>query len=203
MSRIDELRRRVEADPASFAFAALAEEYRRIGLFESAIDTCRAGLARHPAYLSARATLGRALLEAGDLGAARNELEQVLQGAPENLMALRGLADLHRRSGELELALARLSLARSLAPQDADLCAAVDAVSSEMRSAAIADSVSTGSGPVEAAAPPGEDVTAGDVVPSSPGDGDDQPAAQLAALERFLGAIARARESAAGPDASR
>ncbi len=65
--RIEDLRRRVQQDPASIAFAQLAEEYRRAGLQQEAIDTCRAGLARHPGYLSARVTLGRALLARTDV----------------------------------------------------------------------------------------------------------------------------------------
>ena len=98
--RIDELRRRVQLDPASIAFAALAEEFRRMGRHEEAIETCRAGLQRHPAYLSARVTLGRALIETGDYDAAREELETVLRSAPENLAAIRGLAQIHERLGQ-------------------------------------------------------------------------------------------------------
>jgi tetratricopeptide (TPR) repeat protein len=97
--RIEELRRRVQLDPASIAFAALAEEFRRMGRHEEAIETCRAGLQRHPAYLSARVTLGRALIEVGDYDAAREELETVLRSAPENLAAIRGLAQIHERQG--------------------------------------------------------------------------------------------------------
>ena len=100
-SRIDELRRRVQLDPASIAFAALAEEYRRAGQFEDAIATCEAGLQRHPAYLSARVTLGRSLLELGRYDEARQELEHVLRVAPENLAAIRGLAEIHHRTGDL------------------------------------------------------------------------------------------------------
>jgi hypothetical protein len=99
-SRIEELRRRVQLDPASIAFAALAEEYRRAGQFEDAIATCEAGLQRHPAYLSARVTLGRSLLELGRFEEARHELEHVLRAAPENLAAIRGLAEIHDRSTE-------------------------------------------------------------------------------------------------------
>jgi hypothetical protein len=100
-ARIEELRRRVETDPASIAFAALAEEYRRAGQFDDAIATCRTGLQRHPAYLSARVTLGRSLLETGSYDEARQELEQVLRSAPENLAAIRALAEIHHRAGEL------------------------------------------------------------------------------------------------------
>ncbi len=98
-SRIDDLRRRVEADPTSIAFAALAEEYRRAGQYEEAVSVCRTGLTRHPAYLSARVTLGRALLELNDLDAAQAELEAVLKIAPENLAATRALGDIHARRG--------------------------------------------------------------------------------------------------------
>src|SRR6476661_3924511 len=97
--RIEELRRRVQMDPASIAFAALAEEYRRQGRHEEAIQTCRGGLQRHPSYLSARVTLGRALIEVGDYDGAREELETVLRSAPENLAAIRGLAQIHERMG--------------------------------------------------------------------------------------------------------
>ena len=98
--RIEELKRRVQSDPASIAFAALAEEYRRGQRFEEAIETCTAGLIRHPSYLSAHVTLGRALIEVGRLEDARNELEYVLRLAPENLAAIRGLAEIHDRLGE-------------------------------------------------------------------------------------------------------
>jgi tetratricopeptide (TPR) repeat protein len=98
--RIEELRRRVQSDPASIAFAALAEEYRRAGRFEEAVETCTTGLQRHPSYLSARVTLGRALLEVGRYEEAQQELEHVLKLAPENLAAIRGLAEIHHRRGD-------------------------------------------------------------------------------------------------------
>src|ERR671939_332449 len=99
--RIAELQRRVHADPASIAFAALAEEYRRTGNYAEAIETCRVGLQRHPSYLSARVTLGRALMETAQYAEARQELEQVLKRAPENLAAIRALAEIHERQRSL------------------------------------------------------------------------------------------------------
>src|SRR3954452_12072030 len=86
-------------DPASIAFADLAEEYRRQGRHEEAIETCRSGLQRHPSYLSARVTLGRALIETGEYDAASEALQTVLRSAPENLAAIRGLALIHERLG--------------------------------------------------------------------------------------------------------
>lgn len=100
--RIEQLLRRVRADPASIAFAALAEEYRKNGRYPEAIEVCRMGLQRHPAYLSARVTLGRALVGLGDYDAARLELEAVLRVAPENLAAIRAMADIYSRLQEME-----------------------------------------------------------------------------------------------------
>jgi len=99
-SRIAELRRRVAADPASIAFAALAEELRRAGRFREAVAVCRAGLERHPAYLSAHVTLGRSLIELGQFDEAQQELTHVLGIAPENLAATRGLAEIRNRTGD-------------------------------------------------------------------------------------------------------
>jgi tetratricopeptide (TPR) repeat protein len=100
--RIEELRRRVEADPASIAFAQLAEEYRRAGDYEQAVRVSRAGLAQYPNYLSARVTLGRALLELQQFEEAAAELDLVIQAAPDNLAAIRTLADIHQRRADLE-----------------------------------------------------------------------------------------------------
>jgi tetratricopeptide (TPR) repeat protein len=127
--RIDELRRRVQKDPASIAFAQLAEEYRRSGSHEDAIATCRAGLAIHPGYLSARVTLGRALIEVNDLDAAQAELECVLKSATENLAAIRGVAEIHHRRGELSEALGFYKTALNLAKHDPDLEQAIDEIS--------------------------------------------------------------------------
>jgi len=99
--RIAELRRRVEKDPTSIAFAQLAEEYRRIGDYMEAVKACRDGLARHPGYVSAQVTLGRALMELGEYDEARKELEAVLRVAPDNLAAIRALADIHERRGNI------------------------------------------------------------------------------------------------------
>jgi tetratricopeptide (TPR) repeat protein len=98
--RMEDLRRRVEADPTSIAFAALAEEYRRLGRFQDAVDVCRRGLERHPAYLSAKVTLGRSLLQLNRFDEALHELEEVLRIAPENLAALRARGELFQRRVE-------------------------------------------------------------------------------------------------------
>jgi tetratricopeptide (TPR) repeat protein len=120
-SRLEDLRRRVQQDPSSIAFAQLAEEYRRASMFQEAVDVCHSGLEVHPSYLSARVTLGRSLVELGQLGEAQLELAQVLQSAPENLAAIRGLADVYHRQGLLPEALAQYRAALAIARHDPDL----------------------------------------------------------------------------------
>ena len=120
-SRIDDLRRRVQKDPASIAFAQLAEELRRTGAYQESTEICRAGLDIHPGYLSARVTLGRALVELGQIDEAQTELARVLASAPENLAAIRGLAEIHHGRGELAEALAHYRAALLLARNDPDL----------------------------------------------------------------------------------
>ena len=119
--RILELRRRVQAVPASIAFAQLAEECRRAGSPDEAIGICRAGLAHHPGYLSARVTLGRALIEVGRLDDAATALTTVVEAAPTNLPAIRGLAEIHQQRGEMPQALAFYRRALQLAQFDPDL----------------------------------------------------------------------------------
>ena len=80
------------------AFGGIAERFRRGGDLDRAIVLCREGLQKFPNQLSARVTLGWALLDKGDYAAARAELEQVLRRAPDNLAAIRGLAELHERA---------------------------------------------------------------------------------------------------------
>lgn len=117
-SRLEGLRRRVRKDPSSLAFAQLAEEYRRAGRYGQAIEVCRAGLAIHDGYLSAHVTLGRALLEVGQFDEAQQQLEFVLRRAPDNLVAGRALAEIHRRQhSPLEVPAQGLA---ALAPADTD-----------------------------------------------------------------------------------
>src|SRR5207249_4241394 len=161
--RIEDLRRRVQKDPASIAFAQLAEEYRRAGHHKDAVEVCRAGLAIHPGYLSARVTLGRALLELHELEPARAEFQIVLKGAPENLAAVRGLAEVFHRSGALADALAQYRAALSLARNDPDLEQTVEELTRQLApkkgplfdpDAAPAAAALTSAAPAPTSAPP-------------------------------------------------
>ena len=174
--RIEELRRRVAHDPASIAFAQLAEEYRRAGDYQEAIRVCRTGLAQHPGYLSARVTLGRALAELQQLDEAQTELEYVLHAAPDNLAAIRALAEIHQRRGHLDEALKQFSTAQAIArdePPLPDFTRALDAINSMT---------------LDLPLPAGIDEALDDVAPRDP---------VLEELERWLDAIVADRRARA------
>jgi tetratricopeptide (TPR) repeat protein len=180
-SRLDELRRRVDSDPASIVFATLAEEYRRAGRFDEAVDTSRAGLRFHPTYVSARVTLGRSLMELGHHGQAERELRLVLKTSPDNLAARRALGDLYWRQSELVKALEEFQLAVSLAPADDELADIVESLKQEVAEKGESTVVEAAAS-IEAEAPA--------LAP--------QKAAMVEALERFYRGILKVRSRAAG-----
>lgn len=195
--RIEALRKRLQKDPGSIAFAQLGEEYRRAGRFHESIEVCRAGLARHPGYLSARVTLGRALLEIDDIDSAQRELNDVLRVAPDNLGAIRGIAEVHRKKGEVPEALEQFRSAFEMASPDP----AIEQVVRDFRRDAMAADLSLrrgGGRPEAGGARPAAEAAAGFGAAEQAARGagqavraDEERAARrtLAYLERWLQAI--------------
>jgi tetratricopeptide (TPR) repeat protein len=132
MSRIEELEKRLAADPNSRMFVQLAEEYRKAGLLEQAIDCCEKGLKKHPQYPSARVALGRALLEAGSFDRASAEFETVLKQVPDNILAHKFLGETYHRLGRLDEALKKYRVASTLAPEDTELGDRIQEVQAEL-----------------------------------------------------------------------
>src|SRR5438876_8174610 len=58
---------RLARDPASLAFAQLADLYRKAGRTRQAVAVCRNGLLRYPHYTTARLILVKALAAEGQL----------------------------------------------------------------------------------------------------------------------------------------
>jgi tetratricopeptide (TPR) repeat protein len=117
----DEIRQfeaRLAREPTSQAYAALAEAYRRAGRAEEAVALCREGLARHPAYVTTRLVLAKALLEAGDVGAAREEIRRFLGGEPDHEPALRIAVECALRAGDPTEALGLVRRLGGLDPHD-------------------------------------------------------------------------------------
>ncbi len=134
MSRIEELEKRLAADPNSRIFVQLAEEYRKQGLLENAIEICEQGLKKHPQYPSARVALGRALLEAETFERASEEFEAVLAQVPDNILANKFLGETYHRLGRYDEAIQKYQIAQTLAPDDTELEGRIEAVKAEMAS---------------------------------------------------------------------
>jgi len=126
--RIDELRKKLDKEPGSRLFAQLAEELRKDGDLEEAIQVAREGLQKHSNYPSARMTLGRALFDTGDWSAARAEFDLVLKGAPDNILASRLLAECLESLGDVPAAIARYKKTLALAPGDKQVLARLESL---------------------------------------------------------------------------
>jgi tetratricopeptide (TPR) repeat protein len=109
------LKRRLELEPASRLFVALAEEYRKTGRLAEALSTLQRGLLAHPHYLSAHVALGRAYLEAGQITEAIATFSKVLSSDPGNLVSAKSLADIFLSRGDSVEAIKKYKLYRALA----------------------------------------------------------------------------------------
>ncbi|HEV8702696.1 MAG TPA: tetratricopeptide repeat protein [Candidatus Polarisedimenticolia bacterium] len=99
-SSIESLKERIARDPLSRAFLQLAEEYRKEGRYQEAVRVCLEGLERHPTYHTARISLGRTLMEAGNLVDAKRAFSEVLDLQPENHLAGKLLADVQKKTSD-------------------------------------------------------------------------------------------------------
>ncbi|HMA02523.1 MAG TPA: tetratricopeptide repeat protein, partial [Gemmatimonadaceae bacterium] len=100
---IEDLRKQFAENPRR-VFARLANEYRKSGDLDAAIEICRAHVPLQPTYISGYIVLGQALFERGQPEEARSTFETALTLDPENLIALRQLGDIARASGDLDAA---------------------------------------------------------------------------------------------------
>jgi len=98
-SEIDKLEARFQQNPKGRNFAPLADAYRKAGLIDNAIDLCQNGLKLHPDYVSAYIVYARCLVDKKDDPAALDVFKKVLGLDGENIIALRGLAELAERNG--------------------------------------------------------------------------------------------------------
>lgn len=89
----------------------LALAYGRLGFSNEAIATISRAMVLEPRSADHRATLGRLHLERGSLTAAEQGFHAALELDDANPEALRGLAELQRRRGDYDDALAQIDLA--------------------------------------------------------------------------------------------
>jgi tetratricopeptide (TPR) repeat protein len=125
-SAIRRYEERLARDPASLAFAPLADAYRKAGRSREAIRICREGLRRYPHYATARLLLAKAYLDEGERAGAMAELEALVQSGARDAEPHRLLAQLCRAAGRLDEAVAHLAEAARLDPADRESRAALD-----------------------------------------------------------------------------
>src|SRR5213082_2382871 len=105
-------------DPDSLVFLRLAELLRHKGQLDAAHRVALTGLERHPHLADAHDLYARILADKRDYERAFDEWDMTLRIAPSHIGALKGLAFLYFKVGDVGQALAHLETARQHAPDD-------------------------------------------------------------------------------------
>ena len=210
-SEIEKLERRWKENPKGTVFAPYAEVLRKNGDHAMARDILRQGLELHPDHIPGNIVLGRLCLDIGEDGPAEAAFAHVLDLDPENVIALKALADITERQGRLAEAdtwLTRLVAVDPSNDEARDQHARVNTARESAAAALTSEVVAGGSAP----APPTVEVRvdalvaqdrqeAHDRAEAASGRIEDVAALAEEALDSFLGeAPAAARPQArAGP----
>ena len=115
-------------DPQSLVFLRLAEALRRKGQLDQALRVALNGLERHPHLADAHDLYARVLTDKHDYERAFDEWDMALRIAPNHTGALKGLAFLYFKVGDLAQAEAHLELAKRIEPDDPSISQAVTMV---------------------------------------------------------------------------
>ena len=105
-------------DPQSLVFLRLGELLRRKSQFDAAQRVALLGLQRHPHLADAHDLYARILADRHDYERAFDEWDMTLRIAPTHIGALKGLAFLYFKVGDLSQAEAHLQTAKEAAPDD-------------------------------------------------------------------------------------
>jgi hypothetical protein len=107
---IEKLERRWAENQLGLTFAPLAEAYRKAGDPAHALLLLQTGMAQHPNYIPAHIVKGRCYLDAEADGEAELSFLRVTELDPENVIALKSLAEISERAGRLPEAVRRLEM---------------------------------------------------------------------------------------------
>jgi tetratricopeptide (TPR) repeat protein len=116
---------RLADEPTSLAFLELGEALRRRGQYDAAAKVARGGLSRYPGLADAHDLVARILSDQGDLAGAFDAWADALRLDPMRSSALKGLAFLYFRAGDVPAALEHLARASEADPDDATIPAAI------------------------------------------------------------------------------
>lgn len=151
-SEIEKLERRWQENPLGLTFAPLAEAYRKAGETARALELLEQGLTQHPNYVPAHIVRGRCHLDAQSDPDAEQAFLRVTELDPENVIALKSLAELSERSGRIPEAVHRLELLLDVDRNNEEARGQLDRVKELLASAPPA-APAPAPAPVEAAAP--------------------------------------------------
>ncbi|HLZ45186.1 MAG TPA: tetratricopeptide repeat protein [Gemmatimonadales bacterium] len=115
---IRELSAQLAQDPQSLVFLRLGEALRRKGQLDAAMRVAVNGLERHPHLADAHDLYARILTDKHDYERAFDEWDMAVRIAPHHTGALKGLAFLYFKVGDVEQAEAHLAAAKKVEPDD-------------------------------------------------------------------------------------
>lgn len=193
--QIDYYLRKYELNPHSRAFAPLADLYRKTGRVEEALEILAAGLAEHPTYVSALVIKARCHLALGQVPAGLAAFQRVLELDPDNLVAIKQLAELALADGDQSRAASFLARVVSLDPTDERAAAQLEWLRG---AAATAASAPEADAPAAAPEMPGPDVAPQAREPAAV----EPSATEPAAAEPAAGEPPAAESKAAEPTAA-
>lgn len=168
-SEIEKLERRWRDNPKGTVFAPYAEVLRKNGDHALARDVLKQGLELHPDHIPGNIVLGRCCLDLGEDGPAEAAFAHVLDLDPENVIALKALADITERQGRLAEADNWLTRLVAVDPsndeareQHSRVSAAREAAAAVLTSEVVAVSAASASQPVKTLEVRVEDLVAQD-----------------------------------------
>jgi len=151
MDNIEKLREKLEKDPSSTLFVPLAEEYKKAGMLDEAIEVLKAGIEKKPAYMSARVALGKIYLEKGMKQDAAEEFKKVVSAIPDNFFAHKKLAEIYRDQNDIPRAREELKTLLTLNAKDEEVQAALKELEERAASAGKAQAAPAEEAPVKPA----------------------------------------------------
>ncbi len=128
---LEKLKKKVGKDPLTKLFVPLAEEYKKLGMVEDAINTLLLGLENQPDYTSARVALGKIYHEKDMLSESRVEFEKAVSSVPDNLLAHKRLAEIYYKQGEFSKAIEENRIILNLNPNDEEAKAMISSLESQ------------------------------------------------------------------------
>jgi tetratricopeptide (TPR) repeat protein len=122
---IKSLSSQLAQDPMSLVFLRLAELLRQRGQLDAAHRIALSGLERHPHLADAHDLYARILADKGDFERAFDEWDMTVRIAPSHIGALKGLAFLYFKVGDVDQAVIHLETAQRHNPDDAGIAQAL------------------------------------------------------------------------------